>query len=514
VAVGELAFDVSALAGPGPGGCGVDPGGAPAGSAGPAGAVPPPPAEPLPSAVLGVERLDDDACLDLMVTADRSISRWQAVLFRAMARFAALRPPDELWDREPGRSYSSMAAHEVGPALAMSPATAERRLDLAFDLATRLPATLDALEAGRIDYGRAAAMAELTEPLSAEQARAVEQTVLARGGRSSHSTFRQAIRRAVLRTDPAGAAERRRDAEAGREVGIRPLEDGMAQLSLTLPAELAGAVYDRLTALARAVAADGDPRTLDQLRVDVAAALLLGACEHLHEAGEAQVEVHVTVPATTLLGLADDPGELEGYGPIPAETARELAEDGTWRRIVTDPVEGTVLDEGTRRFPSPRLARKIRTRDRTCRFPGCSRPARRADVDHTTRHTDDGPTAEANLSALCRRHHRLKDEAASRWSMVQPEPGVLVWTSPTGRVYTVDPTPADHFPPGAPGEAGEPGKKGRRRRPAHDPDGECSPDCADGAGEPGAGDARSRSSLRPNIPAYPHGPDHGGDPPF
>jgi hypothetical protein len=178
----------------------------------------------------------------------------------------------------------------------------------------------------------------------------------------------------------------------------------------------------------------------------VAAALLLGA--DTGDDGGVQVEVHVTVPATTLLGLADDPGELEGYGPVPADLARELSENATWRRIVTDPVDGTVLDVGARRYPSAGLARHVRERDKTCRFPGCAQPARAADIDHTDRHTDGGPTADGNLESLCRHHHRLKDSPLTRWRLRQPVPGHLEWISPTSRVYRVGPTPVDHDPPG------------------------------------------------------------------
>lgn len=64
--------------------------------------------------------------------------------------------------------------------------------------------------------------------------------------------------------------------------------------------------------------------------------------------------VHVTVAATTLLGLDDEPAELGGYGPIPASVARELAQEGTWRRILTDPTTGTVVETRPRHVPPRR----------------------------------------------------------------------------------------------------------------------------------------------------------------
>jgi len=150
-----------------------------------------------------------------------------------------------------------------------------------------------------------------------------------------------------------------------------------------------------------------------------------------------RADVHVTVPAGTLLGLTDEPGELAGYGPVPASMARRLAGTGTWRRILTDPATGAVLDVGRRRYvpPAP-LAEHIIVRDRTCRFPGCRQPAWRCDLDHTVPFPY-GPTSPANLAAICRHHHRLKH--LTGWRVEQPEPGHLTWTSPTGHRYTTGP---------------------------------------------------------------------------
>jgi hypothetical protein len=103
--------------------------------------------------------------------------------------------------------------------------------------------------------------------------------------------------------------------------------------------------------------------------------------------------VQVTVAATTLLGLDNHPGELAGYGPITAQTARHLAADATWRRILTDPISGTVLDVGRTTYRPPQaLADHVRIRDRTCRFPGCRHPHGAA-TSTTTRLTRKDPPA-------------------------------------------------------------------------------------------------------------------------
>jgi hypothetical protein len=65
--------------------------------------------------------------------------------------------------------------------------------------------------------------------------------------------------------------------------------------------------------------------------------------------------------------MDDLPGELDGYGPIPAALARAIAADrsGTWRRLLTDPTG--VLTNSSRTYrPPTELAEFVRARDRTC----------------------------------------------------------------------------------------------------------------------------------------------------
>src|SRR5207249_5481003 len=83
--------------------------------------------------------------------------------------------------------------------------------------------------------------------------------------------------------------------------------------------------------------------------------------------------------------------------------------------------------------PPAALRHLITMRQPTCSFPGCRRPAARCDQDHTVPYDQGGRTCECNLAPLCRRHHRAKQ--AHRWRLTQPQPGVLIWTTPSGRVY-------------------------------------------------------------------------------
>ena len=143
-------------------------------------------------------------------------------------------------------------------------------------------------------------------------------------------------------------------------------------------------------------------RSKDQRMADALAILLLGA-DDTEPARPAKptVAVQVTVDLPTLLHLRQHPGELLGYGPIPAEIARELAGDATWQRFVHEPVTGYLLDAGDERYqPPPAITRFRVARDVRCRFPGSTRRARDGDGDHVEPHRDGGGggrTSSANL---------------------------------------------------------------------------------------------------------------------
>jgi hypothetical protein len=148
------------------------------------------------------------------------------------------------------------------------------------------------------------------------------------------------------------------------------------------------------------------------------------------------ITVNVTVDLPTLLGLAENPGQLAGYGAIPASLARSLASDAQWRRFITDPESGALLDYGRETYEPPKpLVDFLLARDRTCRFPGCRAPARLADLDHAQSWESGGGTSAKNLGVLCRRHHRLKTHGG--WKLESESDGSCTWTSPENKQYFV-----------------------------------------------------------------------------
>jgi Domain of unknown function (DUF222) len=386
--------------------------------------------------VAGGAALTADQCLEAIAGWEKVIACAQAAQLREIARFAALRP-----GREPGTG-TALAADEIAVELQWTRVAANNRLALAQTLTDRLPSTLAALAQGQIDLRKAQAVCEETGALSDEQAQAVSSHVLARAADRDVSTiswWRTTLRRQVIRVDPAGADRRHQQHTAERRVVLTPYPEGMAELSALLPAPQAQAIYATLDVLARRAKTAGDDRSMDQRRADCLTDLLL---DH-HRSGRGpgmNVQVRVTVAASTLLGLDELPAELAGYGPITAQVARQLAADATWRRLLTDPVSGTLLDYGNRTYRPPQaLADHVRTRDQYCVFPGCRHPAEKCDLDHSTAHGEGGPTADTNLGPQCRHHHNNKTHHG--WTVTQSAPGVFDWISPAGRHYRVIPEP-------------------------------------------------------------------------
>jgi hypothetical protein len=227
----------------------------------------------------------------------------------------------------------------------------------------------------------------------------------------------------------------------------------MAELWALLPVEGAAAVMAAVDALASVTSAD-DPRSGDQRRADALVDLGVAALHdpRLPRAQGLRPAIQVTVALSTLLGVDEQPGELAGHGPIPATLARRLAADesGTWRRLVTDPLTGGLLDYARTTYRPPKdLAEFVIARDQTCTFPTCSRRAHRCELDHRIAYDSGGSTSPENLGTLCKRHHTAKHQTG--WTPHREPDGHHAWTSPTGHHYHSRPPdlPTDHTTVGA-----------------------------------------------------------------
>ncbi|HET9187066.1 MAG TPA: DUF222 domain-containing protein [Acidothermaceae bacterium] len=336
------------------------------------------------------------------------------------------------------------AVEEIAAAVRISSRAARNRVEAARVIVGSLPATREALEFGELSWRHAVAVVDEVALLDTEQIAEVESTVLAGAGERAVGDLRRKLRRAVAALRPDVALARHRRAVAERDVRFIPLEDGMAAVEATMAAVDARALFTAVDTLARARhAAEGGRRSgvrIGARRVDALAALAHAALadRKLPKAQGRRVELQVVIDAASLLGLADNPAQLDGYGPIPAAVARELAGDATWRRLVTDPVTGYLLDYGRTTYrPPKRLLDYLIARDRVCAMVGCDRPAVVCDADHRVPHGRGGRTSAENMLMLCRRHHRMKTHG--RWRPRREPDGAITWISATGHEYRQKP---------------------------------------------------------------------------
>ncbi|WP_336646284.1 HNH endonuclease signature motif containing protein [Microbacterium sp. USHLN186] len=372
--------------------------------------------------------------------------------------------------------------------------------------------------------------------VDAETLRLYEAAVLEVAENDTAARTRAHARQIAAALAGATVVEQHERALAERAITIRSVGDGLVLLQAVLPEYLGVAIIDRLTKMARhmkrhpedrvpvaeapddaAVVADADdgstnastndsttddtddgaddgtndgdpgapacaeeecvtdPRTMDQLRADLFADLLLASdpsAAHGSGLDNITATIQVTVAATTLAGQDDRPAELDGIGPLHPDIARVLAGSRTgWTRLFCDPT-GLVVETDTY-TPTEPMSRFLRARDQHCRFPGCRQPVHRCQLDHNHDYAKGGRTRIDNLAHFCGSHHPLKHPSIPdqhRWRARQLPDRSVEWVSPNGRTYRDRPMQRVMFVPAA-----DPPTWGPRRFPPPRPDAERPP---------------------------------------
>jgi hypothetical protein len=366
------------------------------------------------------------------------VSFFQAQVLESMASISQMMTELEA---DPEIAHDAASA-EIGAALHLTRRAADIDLALAIDLMERLPEVWEALASGKIDLRRARVIVDQTSHLLAEAARQVVDRVLEAATRLTTGQLKALIRKVCVQADPDDAASRYREAVEERRLQTEPTVEGTAHLyGLDLPPDRVQGVMRRINDLARELKSADETRTLDQIRADIFLDLLDG--KHLPRSGGRRGTVDIHVDLTTLVRLADDPGELAGYGPVIADIARQVAEDSPgaeWRWTLTHPDTGQVVDNGiTSRRPTTAQRRHVEARNRTCVFPGCRMPAVDCDLDHGRPWAHGGRTQTRNLAPLCRHHHNLRHH--TDWTYRRLPNGDHVWTSRLGHTYTTSGLP-------------------------------------------------------------------------
>jgi hypothetical protein len=222
-------------------------------------------------------------------------------------------------------------------------------------------------------------------------------------------------------------------------------------------------------------------------------------------AGSVRGKLTLNAPLWTVAGLMNIPGELAGTGPIDPALTRDLASriaaagDGSEIHLTLTNEQGWAIGHGCatanpgrnqdktaqdgqgqpgggwedttwgltvpggrqltfRIYPIPagqecdhryqaaghdpgKLLRHLtQVLYGTCTQPCCARPAHRADYEHNIPFEKGGATCLCNGDSKCDRDHQIKQHPD--WHTRVIKPGIIEWTTPSGRKYTT--TPAEH----------------------------------------------------------------------
>lgn len=374
--------------------------------------------------------LSDADRVRYLKASERMVAAFQA---RTLQAINSVHDSYRALELEDAKHTYDGATFELRGALRWTRRAAESELDFATDLLVRLPSVLALLHAGKIDRRRAKVIVDRTVHLSVAHARLVADEIQDEASRLTTGQLAARIRRVALEVDPASCREETKAAKEQRLFLTQHEPDGTASIHMYgIDPLRAQELSDRINRIARGLRQDGETRTIDQLRADVAVDLLCGT------AAPAIGKVHLSI------GLADlfDPdvaaaAQLAGYGPIFDDIVRQVTESGlgSWDWTVEHPESGLAVADGhTRRRHTASQRRRLAVRHSTCVAPGCRMPTIGCDTDHTTPYSESGVTETGDSAPLCRHDHCVRHQTG--WTYAQRPDGDIVWKSPLGTTYT------------------------------------------------------------------------------
>ena len=420
------------------------------------------------------------ARIDYLSAIERQISWLQAMMQRAIVAVAG---EEGSKSEDMFTGVDDAEREDVATALRMSTATAQIRIDVARTLVNHLPNVCSALAMGEISPAHATVIAResasaIRDGMGPAHIYSIEQSALAYAEFHTPTQVANKVRTTIAKLAPEPFEEIAERARDTRRVSCFREVDGLSTIVAILPAEDAQTVMKSIEAyilkrnqedeactcggeghVGEGHVVTGDLRICPQhnLQTDAAWSMLSADMKRADAltfiASQAlatladdvrphrrPITISVAIDLATLMGLAENPGQLAGYGAIPASVARRLAADGNWQRFISDPTTGNLLDFGREKYTPPQeLVDFLLARDRICRFPGCRRTGQSSDIDHAHSWESGGETNPANLGLLCRRHHRMKTHGG--WSLESNPDGSCLWKSPKGKSFFVPARP-------------------------------------------------------------------------
>jgi hypothetical protein len=383
------------------------------------------------------------------------------------------------------------AVCDLATTLGMSERAARMYVGEALELRDRLPRLYAAVLSGVLPVWRARQIARQTRTLSPDTAAYVDAHLAPFVHKVNGTRVTRAVEAALLHCDPEAAKRRAAEAAERRHVSVEDHLGGISTLTAILRTPDAVALEQRVFIVAEWLALLGDTDTLN-VRQSKALALLADpqaaldfeqqAWDHVRAqkaaAEDAPVEEDeapvverrepasgVSRPTTTEkpggpvfhLHVHLSQAAVSGLSPVVrvecpgrrlaaplAAVEQWLAEVAPGTKIHVTPVVDANEHIAVDRYEvPPGLARQVDETQHVCAFPYCGRRGR-YDLDHVIEYLDPdeggppGQTSSTNMARLCRFHHRVKTHTT--WTPSRLPDGALVWTSPTGATYRVDPT--------------------------------------------------------------------------
>ncbi|MBF4161652.1 hypothetical protein [Nocardioides acrostichi] len=420
--------------------------------------------------------LSEDELLDLAGERAEEARRAETDLLHLAYQWAVINHPNRRREKQiPGaerdRAYGGAGSPEVAEFAAASLGARIRRTTWAaralmadaLDLQHRLPNLWSRVQTGEVRASYARHVATRTRDLEPDQAGYVDDRVAeSADGRIPWTRFETLVAGAIVSAAPALAAEkqeRARRARFARRVGTPEL--GMASFMVRADAATIEQIDAAVTAATETVTAADPDLPADEAAVQAVLRLVTGTA--LGAASPAaKVDLWVHLPHDPRPTAADPEsgamtrqprtvragGRATGEQPVTEGWVRDvLGPHASFTiRPVFYPREQAAVDA----YEIPeRHRRAVQILSPADCFPYGSATTTTAptmQLDHTEAY-DHGPPGRAappgqtrveNLGHLTTTHHRIKTHGG--WHVVQPVPGIYLWTDPHDHHYLVDHT--------------------------------------------------------------------------
>src|SRR5919204_1204291 len=318
----------------------------------------------------------------------------------------------------------------------LSGGAAAERVEIARQL-DKLPQTQAAFARGELGYQHVAVIAKAADHVGTAAVRKEEGMLLKAAGAMDAGQFVTVAKNFEHRIDASAALAEANSAYKRRYLHIGEPVNGLVRLDGLLDAEGGATVRAALSSLMKPV--KEDDRSHGQRCADALVELCRrGSVKNLagfgndgaskRDGSRPRPQLIIRASHDTLVGIPGAPaGELEGGGPVPAQTVQRHACDAALVVISGRNEIEQELNHAARTIP-PSTRRALEARDGHCIWPGCGRPEAWCDGHHLVWWTRGGKTALHNLALLCRPHHRNVHEGgwrierkASGWTAIPPK---------------------------------------------------------------------------------------------